>query len=434
MASYSNLINLTNRGGCNSLAESPAARTDNNFASSSRKSGEMNWNQEVRLWENIKKSNSIPSNSNGLTFRILSYNILAQILLDNHSYLYESCSKSDLIWNTRFLLISNEISMLKPDVICLQELQSSHVNLFNSHLQKFGYKYIYKQRTGIRRDGCAIFYKENMFELINHQTVEFRQPTTDMLNRDNIGIMAKLKPKNESFSPFVVCTTHLLYNPKRTDVRLAQLQVFLAEIDRFSYHNETSQHLPIILTGDFNSLPISPVIRLLTEGRINSVHFGSGLKNIAVTDSCQHLGVYLQRKRGKHLKDYEISLLYHSEKATVVRDSDDEAENVEMSDIHKTLFNKGYIKHDLKFQSAYNFIKPDDQYEASSHQDDWVTVDYIFYSSGDVSKLELLERYRLPTVDECVSIGAIPNNRFGSDHFSLATGFLLLPVLPQSSI
>ncbi|XP_077297145.1 protein angel [Arctopsyche grandis] len=433
MASFTNLINLTNRGGCNSLSENPVARSDNNFASSSKNSGEKSWNKEIRHWENIKKSNSIPSNSNGLTFRILSYNILAQILLDNHSYLYESCSESDLIWNTRFLRISNEIAMLKPDVICLQELQSSHVDLFNLHLQKFGYRYIYKQRTGIRQDGCAIFYKQNMFELIDHQTVEFRQPTTDVLNRDNIGIMAKLKPKNVSLSPFVICTTHLLYNPKRTDVRLAQLQVFLAEIDRFSYHN-TSQHLPVILTGDFNSMPISPVIRLLTEGRINSVHFGSGLKNIAVTDSCQHLGVYLQRKKGIHLKDYEISLLYHSEKVTVVQDSDDEAEKEETSDTHKTLFNKGFIKQDLKFNSVYNFMKADGQYEASSHQDEWVTVDYIFYSSGDVSKLELLERYRLPTVDECTSVGAIPNESFGSDHFSLAAGFLLLPAMPQSSI
>ena len=52
------------------------------------------------------------------------------------------------------------------------------------------------------------------------------------LDRDNIGLLAKLSAKtrdaNANNVEFVVATTHLLYNPKREDVRLAQLVVLLA--------------------------------------------------------------------------------------------------------------------------------------------------------------------------------------------------------------
>jgi protein angel len=37
----------------------------------------------------------------------------------------------------------------------------------------------------------------------------------------------------------VVATTHLLYNPRRSDVRLAQVQLLLAEIDRLAYNRDT---------------------------------------------------------------------------------------------------------------------------------------------------------------------------------------------------
>lgn len=74
-----------------------------------------------------------------------------------------------------------------------------------------------------------------------------------------MAIIAKFRLKSSPHSELVIATTHLLYNPRRQDVRLAQLQVLFTEIDRVAFRgvNEfrQSQYLPIILTGDFNFQP-----------------------------------------------------------------------------------------------------------------------------------------------------------------------------------
>lgn len=101
-----------------------------------------------------------------------------------------------------------------------------------------GYSGIYKKRTGIRTDGCSIYYKEEKIKLIDYVAVEFFRAEIPMLNRDNVGLIAKFAPKNHPLKEFVTATTHLLYNPRRNDVRLAQMQLFFAEIDKFSYQNK----------------------------------------------------------------------------------------------------------------------------------------------------------------------------------------------------
>lgn len=77
-----------------------------------------------------------------------------------------------------------------------------------------------------------------MFNLVENTTVEFNQSHISVLNRDNVAIIAKFSPKRNPENEFIVATTHLLYNPRREDVRLAQTQVLLTEVDRISYkHN-----------------------------------------------------------------------------------------------------------------------------------------------------------------------------------------------------
>lgn len=68
--------------------------------------------------------------------------------------------------------------------------------------------------------------------------------------------------KNKPNVQLVVATTHLLYNPRRCDIKLAQTQLMLAEIEKLAYkgHNKftgQAEYLPIIFTGDMNYSPES---------------------------------------------------------------------------------------------------------------------------------------------------------------------------------
>lgn len=101
-----------------------------------------------------------------------------------------------------------------------------------------GYDGLFKQRTGVRTDGCAVYYKSSLFNLLEYTTVEFNQSNIPVLNRDNVAIIAKFSSKQNPQNEFIVATTHLLYNPRREDVRLAQTQVLLSEIDRISFKKD----------------------------------------------------------------------------------------------------------------------------------------------------------------------------------------------------
>lgn len=74
--------------------------------------------------------------------------------------------------------------------------------------------------------------------MVEHIDVEFLQPNITLLNRDNVAIIAKFTPKDNPDAEFIVATTHLLYNPRRQDVRLAQTQVLLSEIERMAYKKQ----------------------------------------------------------------------------------------------------------------------------------------------------------------------------------------------------
>lgn len=56
-----------------------------------------------------------------------------------------------------------------------------------------------------------------------------------MLDRDNVGIVLRLSPRHKQEENLVVSTTHILYNQKRHDVKLAQVHLLLAEIERVAY-------------------------------------------------------------------------------------------------------------------------------------------------------------------------------------------------------
>lgn len=122
-----------------------------------------------------------------------------------------------------------------------------------------------------------------------------------MLNRCNVAIIGKLAIKSKPEKHFVISTTHLLFNPRRHDIRLAQVQILLAELDRIARDDiETNRIIPIILTGDFNIQQNSEAFRLIVGGEIRpqklfeqmNHNYNDAKKllplSLGISDDCQH--------------------------------------------------------------------------------------------------------------------------------------------------
>ncbi len=134
---------------------------------------------------------------------------------------------------------------------------------------------------------------------------------------------------DRSSQKLLVANTHLLYNPKRGDVKLGQLALLLASLDsaarKPSQSASTStgpgaqaavgvkgEKYPVILCGDFNSEPLSPLYKFLVgrtlkyEGQKQCELSGQGKiggrtldkrlipPQAGVTDSCQFVHQWQQ--------------------------------------------------------------------------------------------------------------------------------------------
>ena len=196
------------------------------------------------------------------------------------------------------------------------------------------------------------------------------------------------------------------------------------ELDRFSWTGDVrTPHVPIILTGDFNSKAESSLFTFMEYGSceyrgISRNPEGQGLisPELGITDGCQHFDLINSR-------DVPKNRLYHSERQT-------DLDNITPVDMGP-LYGSGILFHEFGFKSAYNpFVRPRG---VTTRQNQYVMVDYIFYSrrySQYLSKfiesnLKLLGRLCLYTEKECIAMGHLPNNVCPSDHLSLVAKFLL---------
>jgi len=329
----------------------------------------------------------------------MSYNVLAQNLLNNHVYLYRDSPDQVLEWHYRWQGIKREIMDIKPDIVCLQEVQFKNPNHFTSHFEPFfdslGYKYTVKARTGDKVDGCAIFYKGDMFTLEDVSSMEFRIDRVQLLDRDNVGQVCRFVPVQSPCTPLVIGNTHLLYNPRRADIRLCQTALFLAELDRMA-RTHTGSYLPTILTGDLNSAPSSPSVELLCTG---SYHYEGELAgsrpmphkllpdSLGLSDSCQWQVELEQRGLGMEVAS-----------------------------------GTGEFRHSFGFQSVYPAGTG-----VTTFQNRWTMVDYIMHSSNNHSmmdsQLKVVSKLGLPTEQDMQWSSKFPSYICPSDHLPLVAQF-----------
>ncbi|XP_038582456.1 protein angel homolog 2 isoform X2 [Micropterus salmoides] len=388
-----------------------------------------------------------PGGSTAFDFSVMSYNILSQELLQDNAYLYRHCNPGILPWNHRLPNLLAEIQHHSADILCLQEVQEDHYeNQIKPALQALGYQCEYKKRTGSKPDGCAVIFKTSRLSLLSFNPVEFFRPGDALLDRDNVGLVVLLQPNDtvgqSDPSTFIcVANTHLLYNPRRGDIKLAQLAILLAEIRKLSCLPDGSTN-PVVLCGDFNSTPWSPLYSFLTTGRLEyrglQIGMVSGQENIPRVQRLLTSPIWSHSLGINHQCQYRNKSSAESSPSSPTVEgaiSNLTVEDLATKAAAAAAFNSARIEHSLKLHSSYQHrLMPDGRPEITTcHSRTAMTVDYILYSPEPITPpslpgergLQLLGRLSLVGQSELEEVNGLPNQYHSSDHLPLLARFRL---------
>ncbi|CAM2716451.1 unnamed protein product [Rotaria socialis] len=374
-----------------------------------------------RMWSNTEYQEYFRRHyQQHFKIHIVCYNILAQSLLEDNQFLYMNCLRNNLQWHRRKERLLREILRQDADIVCLQEMENFHYeNEFRPKFMEYGYDSIYLKRNGSKSDGCCIFYKIKRLRLMGSKAVPFYQKDIRILDRDNCGLIAlfqPIHPETSSDDLFCVATTHLLFSPKRGDIKLAQLQYFLAEVDRLATRDHpTGCYYPIILCGDFNAQPQCPLIQFLLNQYIKYDSFRcidiSGQTPSSVVDDC-----FSHPLPSNEL----LPLSFVTSDCRLATLNDDLVFEKHANQQQSSAI----LTHNKQLLSVYD---SNDMLDVTTNAGDEAhLVDYIFYSQqeNDPYRLNLLSRYDLYKQDEVINVH-MPNHQFASDHFMLAAKFAL---------
>ncbi|KAI9122033.1 hypothetical protein K1719_006722 [Acacia pycnantha] len=343
------------------------------------------------------------------TFTVLSYNILSDAYASNDLYSY--CPPWALSWPYRRQNLLREIVGYRADIICLQEVQSDHYeDFFAPELDKHGYNGPYKRKTnevfGTNTntvDGCATFFRRDRFSRVKKYEVEFNkaaQSLTDAmiptgqkkaaLNRlvkDNIALIVVLEEKANNQlvdNPgkrqlLCVANTHVNVHQDLKDVKLWQVHTLLKGLEKIA----ASADIPMLVCGDFNSVPGSAPHSLLALGKVDQTH-----PDLAVDP------LNILRPHNKLVHQLPLVSAYSSFGRTV---------------------GLGFEQHRRRVDRATN-----EPLFTNVTRDFIGTLDYIFYTADSLvveSLLELLDEESLRKDT------ALPSPEWSSDHVALLAEF-----------
>lgn len=369
-------------------------------------------------------------------FTVLSYNLLADLYASAEQFGY--CPSWALHWPYRRANLLRELLAYNADIMCLQEVQSTHfTEFFAPEFSRAGYTAIFKKKTNemytrdtYAIDGCATFFKKNKFALVKKYEVEFNKAALSLadslppeqkstalsrLLKDNVALIAVLEalvppqplPHPEGGVPppsrrklICIANTHIHSNPELSDIKLWQVHTLLKGLEKIA----TSADIPMLVAGDFNSVPGSAAHNLLVHGTVplNAVELSNDPLGILkpATKLCHRL---------------PLASAY----ASLVAGGTDNGDPA-ITRLRRRL---DPITQEPKFTNCTRDFKG--------------TLDYILYSKDFLAPSGCLE---LPDESEVRSRkkehGGIPNESWSSDHIALMSEFSYvvpegIPVPPE---
>ncbi|CAI5451963.1 unnamed protein product [Caenorhabditis angaria] len=359
----------------------------------------------TRRWvvvpQDLSRINCTPS----VEFTICSYNVLCQETTLSTSYLYRHTINSDwLNWERRWPNFIREIQQINADIFGMQEVQDDHfIGSYTPFFKNGGYAGLFKQKSGTKRDGCAIFYKSEMFDVLDYLPLDYFVSSSATSNRENVGQIVVFRAKANG-ALLIVANTHLIFNEERGDVKISQLAILFANLFEVRTKHIIANVSPsIILLGDFNIEPYSSIYDFIKNGKIH-----------VANEYVRTLSGQSKREGGAKI-DYNKLI--------------DKEWGIGMDCVFKNRScnpKNGNISHPFVFKSVYNHGETrEGEREISTYHKDKANPDFMFYTENEKNQLVLTHRYQLPLANHLEILTPWPNFFVPSDHIPLLARFKL---------
>ncbi|OMO94617.1 Endonuclease/exonuclease/phosphatase [Corchorus olitorius] len=336
-------------------------------------------------------------------FTVASYNILGDRNASKHKDLYLNVPSDYIRWAYRKRVLIEELMGWNSDIICMQEVDK-YFDL-RDMMEKAGYVGSYKRRTGDNVDGCATFWKPDKFRLLERESIEFKRFGL----RDNVAQLSVFEMCGIESRRLVVGNIHVIFRPSRGEVKLGQIRYLSSRAQILS--NQWG-HVPVVLMGDFNSTPQSPIYKFLSTSELDIKLYNR--RELSGQRSChpsQVLGVNRESISPLTIMDRFLNDRWTDEEVRAATGSTDNY----------------LLVHPLKLSSTYATVKGStntrdfngEPLATSYHSKFLGTVDYLWYSEG-ILPTRVLDT--LP-IDILTRTGGLPCKKIGSDHLALVSEF-----------
>lgn len=123
-----------------------------------------------------------------------------------------------------------------------------------------------------KSDGCATFYRTSRFTLIEKERINLYHDGGRDMDRGNVGIVTVLQDRTRPDKMLCVTNTHVVFNPKRGDIKLAQCAILMHVTAACVARYGGSDKVAVIVLGDFNSSPRSKIMEFCVTGSLE--HYG----------------------------------------------------------------------------------------------------------------------------------------------------------------
>lgn len=268
-------------------------------------------------------------NTTSERIKVFSWNILCDKYATSQQYGYTPTKALD--WEYRKECILGELAHRDADFLALQEVSTdAFKESLSAPLARLDYKGVHWPKTRYRTmpekeaqsvDGCAVFYKQSKFILLDRQVIEFasiaiNRPDMknqhDVFNRvmpkDNIAVVCFFESRLTG-ARVILVNAHLTWEVSLADVKVIQTGILMEQVTKLaekyarwpavkdkkmitiprgedeepddqppqaepgpSQEYRTNTEIPLLVCGDFNSTEDSAVYELLSKGHVAPEH------------------------------------------------------------------------------------------------------------------------------------------------------------------